>query len=355
MIERLDIVEQRYNEITKLLQDPSVTSDINKYRELSKELSSIEETVKCYHEYKKTLSDLEEAHEMVKDPELADFAREEVESLQAKKTDLEGQLEILLIPKDENDGKNIIVEIRGAAGGDEANIFAGDLYRMYSRYAEKQGWKTQILDASEGTAGGFAQIEFSIKGDNVYGKLKYESGAHRVQRIPVTESNGRIQTSTATVAVMPQLDDTDDFELPMDEIRVDITRASGNGGQGVNTTDSAVRLTHLPTGIVVYQQTERSQLRNKEKAFEIMKTRLYDLQQREKKANEDSLRNSQIGTGDRSEKIRTYNYPQNRVTDHRINFSVMNLEKVMDGDLDPFIDALITEDTRRKLQAEQEG
>ena len=352
MIERLDIVEQRYNEITKLLQDANIVSDINKYRELSKELSSIEETVKCYHEYKKTLSDLEEAHEMVKDPELADFAREEVESLQAKKVELEGQLEILLIPKDENDGKNIIVEIRGAAGGDEANIFAGDLYRMYSRYAEKQGWKTQILDASEGTAGGFSQIEFSIKGDNVYGKLKYESGAHRVQRIPVTESNGRIQTSTATVVVMPEAEEFD-YELNMDEIRIDITRASGKGGQGVNTTDSAVRVTHLPTGIIVYSQTERSQIQNKETALKILKTRLYDLKLREKEEKEGAERRSKIGTGDRSEKIRTYNYPQNRVTDHRIGYSTMHLDRIMEGELDEVIDALIAEDQRSKLNGEE--
>ena len=243
------------------------------------------------------------------------------------------------------------MEIRGAAGGDEANIFAGDLYRMYSRYAEKQGWKVEIENAIEGTAGGYSQIEFSIKGDNVYSKLKFESGSHRVQRVPVTESNGRIQTSTATVAVMPEAEDID-FELNMDEIRIDITRASGNGGQGVNTTDSAVRVTHLPTGIIVYNQTERSQIKNKEKALKIMQTRLYALKLQEQQEAEGAERRSKIGTGDRSEKIRTYNYPQNRVTDHRIGFSVMNLERVMDGDLDSIIEALITEDQRQKLANE---
>ena len=355
MFERLENILKKWEELKVELTKPEVLSDYNQMSKLNKEKSGLEETVTKYREYKKLIEDVDGLKEMINDPEMKDIAEAELEENIQRQEVLKNELELLLVPKDEDDGRDIIIEIRGAAGGDEANIFAGDLFRMYQHYADKHGWKTEVLDESPGEAGGYSQIEFSIKGDNVYSKMKYESGAHRVQRIPVTESNGRIQTSTATVAVMPQLDETDDFELNMDEIRVDITRASGNGGQGVNTTDSAVRLTHLPTGIIVYQQTERSQLRNKEKAFEIMKTRLYDLQQREKKANEDSLRNSQIGTGDRSEKIRTYNYPQNRVTDHRINFSVMNLEKVMDGDLDPIIEELITEDTRRKLQAEQEG
>jgi peptide chain release factor 1 len=321
---------------------------------LNKEKAGLEETVTKYREYKKLKEDVDGLKEMMNDPEMKDIAEAELEENTNRQHELEHELELLLVPKDEDDGRDIIIEIRGAAGGDEANIFAGDLFRMYQHYADKNGWKTEILDASEGEAGGYSQIEFSIKGDNVYSKMKYESGAHRVQRIPVTESNGRIQTSTATVAVMPQLDETDEFELNMDEIRVDITRASGNGGQGVNTTDSAVRLTHLPTGIVVYQQTERSQLRNKEKAFEIMKTRLYDLQQREKKQNEDSLRNSQIGTGDRSEKIRTYNYPQNRVTDHRINFTIQKLDRVMEGELEEILEALIHYDQEMKMLGEQQ-
>ena len=354
MEERLDIIEERYNEIEKELSSDEVLSDFTKMTKLNKEKSGIEETVTKYREYKKLIEDVDGLKEMMNDPEMKEIAESELKENESRQEVLKGELELLLVPKDENDGKDIIVEIRGAAGGDEANIFAGDLFSMYQHYADKQGWKTEILDANEGEAGGYSQIEFSIKGDNVYSKMKYESGAHRVQRIPVTESNGRIQTSTATVAVMPEAEEVD-YELNMDEIRVDITRASGNGGQGVNTTDSAVRLTHIPTGIIVYQQTERSQIRNKEKAMEIMRARLYDLKLREAQEKEGNMRRSQIGTGDRSEKIRTYNYPQNRVTDHRINFSVMNLEKVMDGDLDPFIEALITEDTKRKLEAEQEG
>ena len=278
-----------------------------------------------------------------------DLAEMELDEATESLKTITHELEILLIPKDENDGKNIIMEIRGAAGGDEANIFAGDLFRMYSRYAEKQGWKIEVTNEVEGTAGGYSQIEFMIKGENVYSKLKFESGSHRVQRVPETESQGRIQTSTATVAVMPEAEEFD-YELDMNEIRIDITRSSGCGGQGVNTTDSAVRLTHIPTGIIVYSQTERSQIRNKEKAIQIMKTRLYDLKLREKEEAEGQDRRNKIGTGDRSEKIRTYNYPQNRVTDHRIGFSVMNLDRVMDGDLDAIIDALITEDQRRKLE-----
>lgn len=354
MEERLDIIEERYKEIEKELSSEEVLSDFNKMTKLNKEKAGIEETVTKYRELKKLVEDVDGLKEMINDPEMKDIAEAELEENTKRQEELRQQLELLLVPKDENDGKDIIVEIRGAAGGDEANIFAGDLFRMYQHYADKQGWKTEILDANEGEAGGYSQIEFSIKGDNVYSKMKYESGAHRVQRIPVTESNGRIQTSTATVAVMPEAEEVD-YELNMDEIRVDITRASGNGGQGVNTTDSAVRLTHIPTGIIVYQQTERSQIRNKEKAMEIMRARLYDLKLREAQEKEGNMRRSQIGTGDRSEKIRTYNYPQNRVTDHRINFSVMNLEKVMNGDLDPFIDALITEDTKRKLELEKEG
>ena len=352
MIERLEIIEKRYNEIVEELNKPETLSDYNTMMKLNKEKASIEETVNAYKDLKKTTEDIEELKEMVKDPEMGEMAKGELETAQAHLEELNKQIEILLIPKDENDGKDIIMEIRGAAGGDEANIFAGDLFRMYSQYAMKQGWKIEVINEEPGTAGGYSQIEFYVKGDNVYSKLKYESGAHRVQRVPVTESNGRIQTSTATVAVMPEAEDID-FELPMDEIRIDITRASGNGGQGVNTTDSAVRLTHLPTGIIVYQQTERSQLRNKEKAFQIMKTRLYDLKLREKEEKEGAERRSKIGTGDRSEKIRTYNYPQNRVTDHRIGFSVMQLDRVMNGDLDAIIEALITEDQRRKLADEE--
>lgn len=351
MIERLNIIEARYKELETMLANPDILSDYNKMKSLSKEKSSLEETIIKYNEYKKLTEEIEGLKELAKDPEMGEMAALELEENGQKLESLNKELEILLIPKDENDGKDIIMEIRGAAGGDEANIFAGDLYRMYTRYAEKQGWKTEIINQVEGTAGGFSQIEFAIKGDNVYSKLKFESGSHRVQRVPETESQGRIQTSTATVAVMPEAEDLD-FELDMNEIRIDITRSSGCGGQGVNTTDSAVRLTHLPTGIIVYSQTERSQIKNKEIAIKIMKTRLYDLKLREKEEAEGAERRNKIGTGDRAEKIRTYNYPQNRVTDHRIGFSVMNLDRVMDGDLEAIIEALITEDQRRKLENE---
>ncbi len=353
MIERLEAILKRYEEVSAELLKPEVMNDYNMVKKLSKEQRDLEAIVNKYNEYKKVLNNIDEAKELIHDPELASVAELELVENQEAKTNIEEELKVLLIPKDENDDKNIIMEIRGAAGGDEANIFAGDLFRMYSHYAEKNGWKIEITNEVPGTSGGYSQIECMIKGENVYSKLKYESGSHRVQRVPVTESQGRIQTSTATVAVMPEAEDID-FELDMNEIRVDVTRSSGCGGQGVNTTDSAVRLTHLPTGIIVYSQTERSQIKNKEKAMQIMKARLYDLKLQEKLAEETSLRRSIIGSGDRSEKIRTYNYPQNRVTDHRIGFSVMNLDRVMDGDLDPIINALITEDLKMKLEGSNE-
>lgn len=353
MIERLEAILKRYEEVSAELLKPEVMNDYNMVKKLSKEQRDLEEIVNKYNEYKKVLNNIDEAKELIHDPELASVAELELVENQEAKTNIEEELKVLLIPKDENDDKNIIMEIRGAAGGDEANIFAGDLFRMYSHYAEKNGWKIEITNEVPGTSGGYSQIECMIKGENVYSKLKYESGSHRVQRVPVTESQGRIQTSTATVAVMPEAEDID-FELDMNEIRVDVTRSSGCGGQGVNTTDSAVRLTHIPTGIIVYSQTERSQIKNKEKAMQIMKARLYDLKLQEKLAEETSLRRSIIGSGDRSEKIRTYNYPQNRVTDHRIGFSVMNLDRVMDGDLDPIINALITEDLKMKLEGSNE-
>ena len=352
MIERLEILQKRYNEIVEELGNPEVLSDYSKTLELSKEKGRLEPTISKYNEYKNLKEEIEGLKDMVNDPEMGEMARLELEENQSKLATVEDELQVLLIPKDPNDEKNIIMEIRGAAGGDEANIFAGDLYRMYSLYAQKNGWKIEVLNEEDGTAGGFSQIEFMIKGDSVYSKLKYESGAHRVQRVPVTESNGRIQTSTATVAVMPEAEDID-FKLNMDEIRVDITRASGNGGQGVNTTDSAVRLTHIPTGIIVYSQQERSQIKNKEIAMKIMASRLYDLQLREKEEKEGDMRRSLIGSGDRSEKIRTYNYPQNRVTDHRIGFTIMQLDRIINGDLDPIIDALITEDQRKKLESDE--
>ncbi|MDE5889373.1 MAG: peptide chain release factor 1, partial [Bacilli bacterium] len=288
---------------------------------------------------------------LVNDPEMGEMAKMEVEELSASKESLISELEILLIPKDENDDKDIIIEIRGAAGGDEANIFAGDLFRMYSRYADKVGWKIEVINSESGTAGGFSQIEAKIKGENVYSKLKYESGSHRVQRIPVTESNGRIQTSTATVLIMPEVEDVD-IDINPNDLRIDVYCASGHGGQGVNTTPSAVRITHLPTNTVVTCQNERSQLQNKAQAMEVLKARLYQAEQERLDAEVGNERRSKIGTGDRSEKIRTYNYPQNRVTDHRIGFTTNTLDRVMDGALDDIIEALITEDLQRKLRGE---
>lgn len=351
MIERLEAIYKRYNELTDMLMSPEVISDIKKTLEITKEQASLKDSYEAYLEYKQVCEDLDAAKEMASDPDMAEFAREEIESLNVKKSELESKIEILLLPKDPNDEKDVIMEIRGAAGGDEGNIFAGDLYRMYTRYAEKQGWHIEVYNEEEGTAGGYAQIEFKIKGDSVYSKLKYESGAHRVQRVPETETQGRVHTSTATVLVMPEAEEVD-FQLDMNEVRIDITRSSGCGGQGVNTTDSAVRLTHIPTGIVVYSQTERSQIKNKEKAIKILQTRLYDLKMQEKERELGAERRNKIGSGDRSEKIRTYNYPQNRITDHRINFSIMQLDKVMEGNLDPIIEALITEDQTRKLKGE---
>ena len=351
MLERLDNIEARYNELTEELMKPETISDIRKTLELTKEQASLKEAYEAYQEYKKIITGIEDAKELTKDPELGEFAKEELVTLEEQKVNMDKKLEILLLPKDPNDSKNIIMEIRGAAGGDEGNIFAGDLFRMYSKYAEKEGWKIEILNDEEGEAGGYSQIEYMVKGENVYSKLKYESGAHRVQRVPDTESQGRVHTSTATVLVMPEAEEVD-CELDMQDVRIDITRASGCGGQGVNTTDSAVRLTHIPTGLVVYSQTERSQIKNKEKAIKILKARLYDLKMREAEEALGTERRSKIGTGDRSEKIRTYNYPQNRVTDHRIGFTVKQLDRVMEGELGEIIDALITEDQARKLRGE---
>lgn len=353
MIERLEAMLNRYNTLGTELTKTEVLSDPNKTREYSKEMSNMEEVITKYKEYKQTLEDIEAAKEMLKDEELGEFAVEELKQANDKKDTLEGELKILLIPKDPNDDKNIIVEIRGAAGGDEANIFAGDLFKMYSKYAESQDWKTKILDAVEGTAGGFSQIEFSVTGANVYSKLKYESGSHRVQRVPVTEANGRLQTSTATVLVMPEVEDIS-IDINMNDLRIDVYCASGHGGQGVNTTPSAVRITHLPTNTVVTCQNERSQIQNKEQAMKVLRARLYEQKQQELDESVGSERRNKIGTGNRSEKIRTYNYPQNRVTDHRIGYTTKNLDRVMEGDLEDIIHSLIQEDQTRKLLGETE-
>ncbi len=351
MIERLELIKKKFEELNQELMKPEVLSDIKKSKEISIELASIEDVVNCYDKYTKVLSDLEEAKNMLNDKELAEFASEEIENLTKEKEDLEHELELLLIPKDKNDMKNVLMEIRGAAGGDEGNIFAGDLFRMYEKYALKSGFQVEVLNSIDGASGGYTIIEFMIKGKNAYSKFKYESGSHRVQRVPVTEANGRIQTSTATVLVMPE---AEDFEVDIKEsdIRVDIYRSSGAGGQHVNTTDSAVRMTHIPTGIVVTCQNERSQIKNREKALQILKSRVYDYMTAKEEAETGAIRKSKIGTGDRSEKIRTYNYPQNRVTDHRIGFTTKQLDRVMEGDLDEIIEALITEDQKRKLAGE---
>ena len=349
MLERLIAIEEKYNELSKELSKPEVLSDIKKTLELSKEQASLKDAYDAYQKYKKIESDLKEAKEMIKDPELGEFAKEEIAKLNQEKEELEKEIEIILLPKDPNDGKNVIVEIRGAAGGDEANIFAGDLYRMYTKYAEKQGWKIEVLSEEHSDAGGYPLVEFMVKGDSVYSKLKYESGAHRVQRVPVTETQGRVHTSTATVLVMPEAEEVD-VEINPSDLRIDVYRSTGAGGQCVNTTDSAVRITHLPTNTVVTCQNERSQIQNKEKAMQMLRTRLYEAKIREQEEKLGSERRSKIGTGDRSEKIRTYNYPQNRVTDHRIGYTTKNLDRVMEGNLDDIIEAIITEDQNRKLK-----
>ena len=351
MIERLQNIENRYNELNEELMKPEVISNVKETLKLTREQASLKDAYEAYQEYKKIEKNIEDAKEMVKDPELGEMAREELEENEKNLEELTKNIEILLLPKDPNDGKDVIVEIRGAAGGDEGNIFAGDLFEMYKKLAEKENWKIEVMEEERSEAGGYSLISFMVKGENVYSKLKYESGAHRVQRVPSTETQGRVHTSTATVLVMPEAEEVD-AELDMSEVRVDITRASGCGGQGVNTTDSAVRLTHIPTGLVVYSQTERSQIKNKEKAIKILQTRLYDLKRQEQEKELGDERRSKIGTGDRSEKIRTYNYPQNRVTDHRIGFTLNTLDRIMQGDIDKVIEALITEDQARKLRGE---
>ena len=354
MINKLEFIEKKYEELNTELLNPEVLNDYTKLNKLNQEKSNLEDKVLIFRDYKNIKNELDELKSLMNDPEMAAIAKSEIEILEEKFNNIEKELEILLIPKDENDGKNIIMEIRGAAGGDEANIFAGDLFRMYSRYADNNNWKIEINHALEGSSGGFTQIEFSIKGNNVYSKLKFENGAHRVQRVPETETQGRIHTSTATVVVMPEIEDVE-IDIKQEDIRVDVYRSSGKGGQGVNTTDSAVRLTHIPTGIVVTCQNERSQIKNKERAMKVLKSKIHDAAIQAQENENDSERKNKIGTGDRSEKIRTYNYPANRVTDHRINFSLMELDRIMNGNLGSIIDALITEDLKRKLEYQNDA
>lgn len=355
MFERLDLILKRYQELTQLLMDPEVSADIKKMTTLMKEQRSLEKTVETYQNYLSKQDQIEGLKLMAEDtdPEISEMASLELIEIENALEQLEEALKILLLPKDQNDDKNVIVEIKGAAGGDEGNIFAGDLYRMYARFAEANRWKIEMLNADEGAMGGFTSIEFMISGDNVYSSLKYESGVHRVQRVPETESQGRIHTSTATVLVMPEAEEVE-FEISWNDIRFDTYNSSGPGGQSVNTTKSAVRLTHIPTNTVVACQEGKSQHENKDKAFRLLKTRIYDAMLQEQNEKETTQRRSLVGRGDRSEKIRTYNYPQNRVTDHRINLTLQRLDAIMEGRLELVLEPLHNEFQRRQLAGDVE-
>jgi peptide chain release factor 1 len=356
MFDKLDDLLVRYQEIEQELLDPNVANDQNNYRKLMKEQAELAPIVGKYTEYKDTQSAIDESLAMLEeesDEEIRELAKEELNSCKQRMETIEGELKILLLPKDPNDDKNVIIEIRGGAGGDEAALFAAELYRMYARYAERNRWKVEIMNLNENGIGGFKEVIFMISGKGAYSKLKYESGVHRVQRVPVTESGGRIHTSTATVAIMPEAEEVD-VELDLNDCKFDVFRASGNGGQCVNTTDSAVRLTHIPTGIVISCQDEKSQLKNKDKALRILRSKLYELEMQKAHDAEAEERKSQVGTGDRSEKIRTYNFPQGRVTDHRIKLTVHQLEAVMDGELQEIIGNLIAADQAAKLSNLQE-
>lgn len=352
MLEKLSFIDKKYEELSKKIIDPEVMSNMEEWQKLVKEHAEIEPIVNKYREYTKAQETLEEDKELLEeklDDEMRELLKEEIAEYEEKIAKLEEELRLLLIPMDPNDHKNVIVEIRAGAGGDEAGLFAGDLFRMYSMYAERKGWKTELMSANEQGVGGFKEVIFMIKGKGAYSRLKYESGVHRVQRVPTTESSGRIHTSTATVAVLPEAEDID-IEINPNDIRIDVFRSSGNGGQSVNTTDSAVRITHLSTGMVVSCQDEKSQHKNREKAMRILRARLKEKMEAEQQAEIDEARKSQVGTGERSEKIRTYNFPQGRVSDHRINLTLYKLEQVLDGDLDLIVDELINVDLARRLQ-----
>lgn len=352
MFDRLQAVEDRYERLNELLSDPDIVSDSKKLREYSKEQSDLQATVDAYREYKDVKQQHADTREMLDeklDADMREMVKEEFNDLGHQIDELEERLRVLLIPKDPNDNKNVIMEIRGAAGGDEAALFAGNLFRMYSRYAETQGWKIEVMDANATGMGGYKEIVFMINGQGAFSKFKYENGAHRVQRVPETESSGRIHTSTATVACLPEVEEVD-VEIHEKDIRVDTFASSGAGGQSVNTTMSAVRMTHLPTGVVVSMQDERSQIKNREKAMKILRARVADKYMQEAQSEYDSVRKSAVGTGDRSERIRTYNYPQNRVTDHRIGLTIQKLDQIMEGKLDEIIDALTLEEQASKLE-----
>ncbi|MFB1082077.1 peptide chain release factor 1 [Jeotgalibacillus sp. JSM ZJ347] len=357
MFDRLQAVEDRYDKLNEMLSDPEIVNDTTKLREYSKEQSDLSETVETYRRYKEVFEQHKDAKEMLNeklDAEMREMVKEEVSELSEEIEALEEKLHVLLLPKDPNDDKNVIMEVRGAAGGDEAALFAGDLYRMYSRYAESQGWKIEVMDASTTGVGGYKEITFMINGTGAYSKMKYENGAHRVQRVPETESGGRIHTSTATVACLPEVEDVE-VDIHEKDIRVDTFASSGPGGQSVNTTMSAVRLTHVPTGVVVSMQDEKSQIKNKEKAMKILRARIYDKFEQEARAEYDAVRKSAVGTGDRSERIRTYNFPQNRVTDHRIGLTIQKLDQILQGKMDEIIEALILEEQSAKMEAMNNG
>ena len=351
MFDKLEDLRIRLDEILNELQEPDVANDQNRFRKLMKEQNDLTPIVEAYNEYKECKQAIVDSLEMLEeesDEEMRELANEELNDNKKRVEELEQELKILLLPKDPNDEKNVIVEIRAGAGGDEAALFAAEIYRMYMHYAESQRWKVELVECEEIGIGGMKNVTFMIDGKGAYSKMKYESGVHRVQRVPETESGGRIHTSTITVAVMPEAEDVD-IQIDEKDIRIDVMRASGNGGQCVNTTDSAVRLTHYPTGIVIYSQTEKSQLQNKDKAFALLRAKLYDLECQKRHDAEAEARKSQIGTGDRSEKIRTYNFPQGRVTDHRIGLTLYKLDKIMNGDIQEIIDACIAADQAAKL------
>lgn len=356
MFDKLEDLVVRFNEILEELNDPTVVNDQDKFRKLMKEQNDLSDIVEKYKEYKQTKENIEDSLTILdeeSDEELKELAKEELSESKERLVQIEEELKILLLPKDPNDDKNVIVEIRGGAGGDEAALFAADLYRMYTMFAERNRWKIDMMNMNENGIGGFKEVVFMINGTGAYSKLKYESGVHRVQRIPTTESGGRIHTSTATVAIMPEAEEVD-VQLDMNDCKFDVFRASGNGGQCVNTTDSAVRLTHIPTGIVISCQDEKSQLKNRDKALKVLRSRLYELEMQKAQDAEAEARRSQVGTGDRSEKIRTYNFPQGRVTDHRIKFTSHRLEEILNGDLFELIDNLIAADQAAKLAKMQE-
>ncbi|MCH4193077.1 MAG: peptide chain release factor 1 [Butyrivibrio sp.] len=351
MFDKLEDLLRRFEDITRELNEPSVTADQERFRKLMKEQSDLTPLVECYTEYKKCKATIDESISMLEeesDAEMREMLKEELSDAKSQVPELEQQLKVLLLPKDPNDEKNVIVEIRAGVGGDEAALFAADLYRMYVMYSERQGWHVETMNVEEIGIGGMKTVSFMINGSGAYSRLKYESGVHRVQRVPATESGGRIHTSTATVAIMPEVEDVE-VNIDMNDCKFDVFRASGNGGQCVNTTDSAVRLTHLPTGIVISCQDEKSQIKNKAKALKVLRAKLYELEQEKQHNSEAELRRSQIGTGDRSEKIRTYNFPQGRVTDHRIKLTLYRIDQVIDGDLDELIDSLTAADQAAKL------